>query len=121
MCGDRPGEPAPTVHRSPSVCSFLKWRRGLRRQARVIAPCDLGSIAVAGLQAVGLQLEHRDINLYKKAMTKAGIPRQTPRSFRGLAWTAPPAHRSIALHRFPCRSAGRPPRSSTTNEASHQE
>ena len=60
-----------TVIGSPSVCSFLKWRRGIAAdRLRVIDPATFGSIAVPGFRLSAFKWKHRDINLYK-AMTKA--------------------------------------------------
>ena len=60
-----------TVIGSPSVCSFLKRRRGIAAdRLRVIDPATFGTISVPGFTLSAFKWKHRDINLYK-AMTKA--------------------------------------------------
>ena len=60
-----------TVIGSPSVCSFLKRRRGIPPdRLRVIDPATFDTISVPGFTLSAFKWKHRDINLYK-AMTKA--------------------------------------------------
>ena len=60
-----------TVIGSPSVCSFLKRRRGIAAdKLRVIDPATFGTISVPGFMLSAFKWKHRDINL-TKAMTKA--------------------------------------------------
>jgi L-ascorbate metabolism protein UlaG (beta-lactamase superfamily) len=60
-----------TVIGSPSVCSFLRWRRGID-PARLVSidPKSFGTVRLPGFALTAFRWKHRDINLYK-AMTKA--------------------------------------------------
>ena len=56
---------------SPSVCSFLKWRRGIPAdRLRSIDPKKFEQVSVPGFKLSAFGWKHRDINLYK-ALTKA--------------------------------------------------
>ena len=56
---------------SPSVCSFLKWRRRLpASQLRVIDPKRFGTLEVPGFRLSSFLWKHRDINL-PRAVSRA--------------------------------------------------
>jgi L-ascorbate metabolism protein UlaG (beta-lactamase superfamily) len=56
---------------SPSVCSFLKWRRGIPpERLRVIDPKGFGRLALPGFKLTAFRWKHRDINL-PRALSRA--------------------------------------------------
>src|SRR5271170_230774 len=60
-----------TVIGAPSVCSFLRWRRGLDPARLVpIDPKRFGSVSLPGFKISSFRWQHRDINL-PKALTRA--------------------------------------------------
>lgn len=60
-----------TVIGAPSVCSFLRNRRGIPdRQLRVIDPKRFGTVSLPGFKLSAFLWKHRDINL-PKALTRA--------------------------------------------------
>jgi len=60
-----------TVVGSPSVCTFLKWRRGLpASQLKEIDPKHFGTLALPGFKLSAFRWKHRDINL-PKALSRA--------------------------------------------------
>jgi hypothetical protein len=60
-----------TVIGAPSVCSFLRNRRGLPdSQLKVIDPRQFGTLSVPGFKVSAFLWKHRDINL-PKALTRA--------------------------------------------------
>jgi len=60
-----------TVVGSPSVCSFLKWRRGLpAERLKVIDPKVFGTLALPGFKLSAFRWQHRDINL-PRALSRA--------------------------------------------------
>jgi L-ascorbate metabolism protein UlaG (beta-lactamase superfamily) len=60
-----------TVIGSPSVCSFLKWRRGLpASQLKEIDPKHFGTLTLPGFKLSAFRWKHRDINL-PKALSRA--------------------------------------------------
>jgi L-ascorbate metabolism protein UlaG (beta-lactamase superfamily) len=60
-----------TVIGSASVCSFLKWRRGLPpAQLRVIDPGKFGTLDLPGFKLSSFLWKHRDINL-PRALSRA--------------------------------------------------
>jgi len=60
-----------TVVGSPSVCSFLKWRRGLpAERLKVIDPKVFGTLSLPGFKLAAFRWKHRDINL-PRALTRA--------------------------------------------------
>jgi len=60
-----------TVVGSPSVCSFLKWRRGIpAERLRVIDPRRLGRLSLPGFELTAFLWKHRDINL-PRALSRA--------------------------------------------------
>jgi len=64
-------ETGATVIGSPSVCSFLKWRRGIpESQMRTIDPKRFETISVPGFAISAFRWKHRDINL-PRALSRA--------------------------------------------------
>ena len=64
-------ETGATVIGSPSVCSFLKWRRGIpASQMRTIDPKRFETISVPGFTLSAFRWKHRDINL-PRALSRA--------------------------------------------------
>jgi L-ascorbate metabolism protein UlaG (beta-lactamase superfamily) len=64
-------ETGATVIGSPSVCSFLKWRRGIPAgQMRTIDPRRFETIRVPGFTLSAFRWKHRDINL-PRALSRA--------------------------------------------------
>jgi len=64
-------ETGATVIGSPSVCSFLKWRRGIpASQMRTVDPKRFETIQVPGFILSAFRWKHRDINL-PRALTRA--------------------------------------------------
>ena len=60
-----------TVVGSPSVCSFLKWRRGIpAERLRVIDPRHFGTLSLPGFELTAFRWKHRDINL-PRALSRA--------------------------------------------------
>ncbi|MFI5033273.1 MAG: hypothetical protein ACHQPH_21490, partial [Reyranellales bacterium] len=56
---------------SPSVCSFLKWRRGIpAERLQVIDPEAFGTLALPGFKLSTFRWKHRDINL-PRALSRA--------------------------------------------------
>jgi hypothetical protein len=56
---------------SPSVCSFLKWRRGIpAERLRVIDPRRFGRLSLPGFELTAFLWKHRDINL-PRALSRA--------------------------------------------------
>ena len=56
---------------SPSVCSFLKWRRGIpAERLKVIDPKAFGTLALPGFKLSAFRWKHRDINL-PRALSRA--------------------------------------------------
>jgi hypothetical protein len=64
-------ETGATVIGSPSVCSFLKWRRGIPvGQMRRINPGQFEAIEMPGFKLSAFRWKHRDINL-PRALSRA--------------------------------------------------
>ena len=60
-----------TVVGSPSVCAFVKWRRGIpAERLRVIDPRDFGTLSLPGFELTAFRWKHRDINL-PRALSRA--------------------------------------------------
>ncbi|MBV8407727.1 MAG: MBL fold metallo-hydrolase [Alphaproteobacteria bacterium] len=56
---------------SPSVCTFLKWRRGIpAERLRVIDPKSFGQLSLPGFKLTAFLWKHRDINL-PRALSRA--------------------------------------------------